>query len=340
MIHRHEGYERPALSTAALRKLIEAHEDRVMKVEAGKATLGDLVRHWRPESPEWQALGVNTRKTWGSALDAIDQKWGQTPLAVWNDARMKGKVVAWRDSRADKKRAADMGVAVLRALLKFGQLRGRVAINVAEGIPQIYRNGSRAQIVWTDRDMDRFAVSAVELNQEHVLDVLRLAALTGLRREDLVTLKWDEVRTDAIVKLAAKVSRGKRREVIIPRLPALDLLLAELRNRYRKENVTTVLVNSFGASWSPDGLGGSFNRVRDHAEIFHVDRDTGEKRRKHLHDLRGTFCTKLVASGQLTNEEVAQIMGWSPEQVAGIRRTYVDQGAVNMAIAARLRGSL
>lgn len=33
-------------------------------------------------------------------------------------------------------------------------------------------------------------------------------------------------------------------------------------------------------------------------------------------------------------------MGWLPEKVAGIRRTYVDQGAVNMAIAGRLREGL
>ena len=33
-------------------------------------------------------------------------------------------------------------------------------------------------------------------------------------------------------------------------------------------------------------------------------------------------------------------MGWSPEQVAGIRRSDVDQVGVNMAIASRLRDNL
>jgi len=58
-----------------------------------------------------------------------------------------------------------------------------------------------------------------------------------------------------------------------------------------------------------------------------------------MHDLRGTYCTKLILAG-LSNQEVADIMAWSPEQIAGIRRTYVDQGQVNVAIAERLRGRL
>lgn len=91
--------------------------------------------------------------------------------------------------------------------------------------------------------------------------------------------------------------------------------------------------------WTGDGFGGSFNRVRDHANIVHVDPETGGTKRKHIHDLRGTFCTKLIIAG-LTNQETADIMGWSPEQVAGIRRSYVDQGRVVVAIGERLRGKV
>ena len=57
----------------------------------------------------------------------------------------------------------------------------------------------------------------------------------------------------------------------------------------------------------------------------------------------GTFVqarTKLITLAKPTNQDAAEFMGWAAEQVAGIRRTYVDQGAVNMAIAAHLRDSL
>lgn len=252
---------------------------------------------------------------------------------------MASKVFAWRDSRARTPRAADTGVSVLRALLKFARLRDKISLNVAEGIPHLYQGGSRAEILWTSEDIKSFGKASQALNREHIFDGLSLAALTGLRRADLVSLTWDEVQEFAIVKLAAKVSRSSRHHATMPRIPALDELLAELKLRKRAEWVNTILVNSFGRPWTSDGFGTSFNRVRDHANIVHVDPETGASKKKHVHDLRGTFCTKLILAGE-SDEKVADVMGWSPQQVRGIRRSYVDQRHVSVAIGERLRGSL
>ncbi len=337
MIYRHEGRDRPSLGTEHLRRLIEEHDKQIERRRAN--TLGELLRDWRPNSPEWQRLAKTTQKTWGSALDRIEEKWGATPLTVWNEPRMAGKVMAWRNSRSSTPRSADIGVSVLRALLEFGRLQGRVSINVAKGIPQLYKNGTRAEIVWTDLDLTKFADASRELDAAHVNFAVRLAALTGLRREDLVSLRWDEINDHAIIKKAHKTSRGKRRTATIPRLPELDVLLDELRGQKRSEEVSTVLVNRHGRSWSADGFSTSFTRIRNHAQIAYADPETGEIRSKHLHDLRGTFCTRLILAG-LSNQEAADIMAWSPEQVSGIRRTYVDQGRVAVAIGERLSGGV
>lgn len=72
--------------------------------------------------------------------------------------------------------------------------------------------------------------------------------------------------------------------------------------------VTTLLVKTYGQPWRGDGFGGSFNRVRDAADIVHVDAETGERRRMHLHDLRDTFATSLMLAG-LTDPEIATVMG-------------------------------
>ncbi|MBB5708448.1 integrase [Sphingopyxis panaciterrulae] len=146
---------------------------------------------------------------------------------------MVRKVLAWRDSRAETPRAADMGVTVLRSLLEFGRLRALVTNNVASDIPKLYRNGTRAEIVWLEEDIEKFRVASEELRTPHVYDGLRLAALTGLRRADLVSLIWSEIHEHAIQKKAAKASRGKRRVATMPIIPELGELLVELRNRYR-----------------------------------------------------------------------------------------------------------
>ena len=297
--------------------------------------LRSLIRGWRV-SPEWAALSDGTRKTWGAALLRIEEKWGKTPLAVWNDPRMVSKIMAWRDSRATTPRAADIGITVLRGLLEHGRLRGLVTINTAVNIPQLYRGGDRAEIVWTAGDIANFGEAAKRLNLPHVVDGLRLAALTGLRREDLVTLTWSEIGEFAIIKKTRKRSAGKRRHMTMPRIPALNQLLEELKSRPRQDGVETVLVNSYGRPWSGDGFGGSFNGVRDEAGIVHINED-GDAIKKHLHDVRGTFCTQLITETDLTDREAAEIMGWAPDRVATIRQVYVDQSKISAALGERLK---
>jgi integrase len=325
------GGNRPRLNDALMKKVASALE---ASTRPDPRKLVSLIGDWR-SSPEWAALAPGTRKTWGSPLALIEERWGDTPLSLWSDSRVTAKVVAWRDSRSATPRGADIGVTVLRELLKFGRLRGRVMINVADGIPTLYRGGDRAEIIWTEEDIDRFGWHALKLDMPHVTDGLWLDSYTGLRRQDLVTVNEDNVWEHAIVKKALKASRGRRRHATMPRLPELNVLLEELKTRYRREGVKTLLVNSRGLPWTGDGYGGQFNRIRDAANIVHVDDETGEKRKKHLHDVRGTFATRLILAG-LTDEEVAHILSWSVDRVATIRRVYVDQARVVVAIGERI----
>jgi integrase len=232
-------------------------------------------------------------------------------------------------------RSADIGVTVLAAWLGWARLRGHVAINAAAGIPNLYRGGDRAEIVWTAGDIARFTAIAVKKGRPQVVDGLRLAAATGLRRQDLVSLTWSQVGELAIVKTALKRSGGKRFRATIPLTPTLQQLLDELRTRDRKDGVETVLVNSRGRAWTGDGFATSFDEVRNAAAIVHTD-DEGAERKKHLHDVRGTFCTMLLTECDLTDKEAAEIMGWSPERVGKIRRVYVDDNKVVVALGAKI----
>jgi len=327
-----EQPNKPKLNLDQRRKVIEAQE---ALTNPSQKRLRGLIWEWR-KSKAWADLAQGTRDLWGAELNRIDDKWGDKPLTVWNDIRMKAKVVLWRDSRARTPRQADVGIQALKALLKYGILMGRVTLNVAEDIPQLYKGGGRDEIIWTDDDMERFTQAAIKDEAGHIVDGLRLAAVTGLRRADLVTLTWKQVGEFAIVKTALKKSRGKRRKVAIPITPQLEAVLADLRERPRQEGVDNVLVNSRGKPWTGMGYGTSFNRIRNLAGIVHVDEDDGTKRSKHLHDVRGTFCTLLLSEWDITDKEAADIMGWSPERVGHIRKVYVDGSKVVVAIGRRI----
>jgi hypothetical protein len=185
-----EGAARPRLTREALAELTRLQQDAAVPRDEG--LLSGLVRLWRgnvPEraSPEWKRLAATTRETWGFELDAIDRRWGATPLEVWSDARMVAKVIAWRDSRSATPRAADMGVQVLGELLAFGKLRSLVSINVAAEVPGIYHGADRAEIIWLPEDDEAFALSAMALNRIEVVDALArcwttASAVPGRRR--------------------------------------------------------------------------------------------------------------------------------------------------------------
>lgn len=324
-------------------RLSREHQAAVKEARARATTtdetIGGLVLDWR-RSPEWEALAQSTKNTWSTWTGRIESKWGKTPLEVWNDPRMVGKVIAWRDSHADTPRSADEGVKVLSRLLEWGRLRARIRINVAAGLPALYRGADRSTIIWTEEDMDRFCRSAMMLGLPQVIDVLYLGALTGFRRADLAAVKFSEVFDHAIIRTALKKSRGRRRRATIPILPELSALIEELRGRARKPDVDTLLVNSFGRPWgSPISLGDRFQEVRDHAGIAEpANEELGlPERPKHLHDLRGTFVTHLCRA-RLTDEEIAGIVAWSPQNVAEIRRRYVDDASVVVAIGRRISG--
>lgn len=330
-IRKHVGPRKPVLTAAdhaaVAKALAEANARETDKFES-------VIRAWQ-RSPEWEAMEASTKKVWRSHIDLIDARWGRFPAAIWDDHRMSAKVLDWRNERKATPRTADIGVTVLRALLKWAKLYGHVALNPATDIPTLYRGNDREEIVWLPEDIEAFEKAAIKADRAHIIDGLRLCALTGMRRQDLVTLTFDHVGEFAVSKTALKKSRGKRRKATIPMTPELEAFLAEMKTRARDEGVNTVLVNSFGKPWSGDGFGGSFNRIRDDADICHVTED-GTRKPKHLHDVRGTFCTMLLAECELTDQQAAEIMAWSDKRVASIRRKYVDGAQVVMAIGQRI----
>ncbi len=334
----HEGATRPTLTQADMVAIGAALED---SKPANKDTIRGLVAAYRSDqNPDWVRLADSTKKLWNDCLDAIITKWADVPLRLWNDERMVTKVMAWRDGMAATPRAADNHVSTLYRLLEYGRLRARVTVNVAAGIPTLYKGGQRAEIIWTDADLAAFLATA----KTPVADAVRLASMTGLRRGDLCGLTWSEVGEWAIQRKTLKKSAGKRRRVVMPIIPGLKELLDELRTRPRKAGVTTVLVTSTGDPWTATGLNSSFHEARGKCvddqkkPVLTYTDDDGQTHWKRLHDLRGTFATRLMTMpGQrLTDREIAEVMGWSEKQVAEIRRRYVDDAAIVVALGKRL----
>jgi len=279
-------------------------------------------------SPEWADLSPRTKKVWRLIVTRIRKRWGDTPIAFWSSPKQVVEIIRWRNERANQPRTADHQITVLHHMLNWARLHGKVSINLAANIPRLYKNGMRAEIIWHDDEIARFCARA----PQQIADGMRLAVLTGLRRADLIGLTWSEIEPLKIKRITEKSGR-RRKRAIIPMTPGLRNLLDELTTRPRLPGTETVLVNSRGQSWSGDGFSHGFNEVRDALKIHHSD-----GRKKHLHDVRGTYATRLVLIG-LSDQEIGDIMGWSAAQVSEVRKLYVEDDAAVRAISVRLAAS-
>jgi integrase len=261
-------------------------------------------------SPDYQKLAPSTKLKWGPWLDRVATYFGALSIAAFDNPKVRPIIRQWRTKYADTPRAADMGLQVLRAVCTCAVEQGKLAGNPCAGFKALY-SSDRAAIIWTDADI---ASIKQEVSPEvgHAID---LAALTGLRRGDLLRLSWSHVHDNEIVIPTNK--SGRRVDARIPLYADLRAVLARIPKRS-----TTILTNSKGHAWTADGFGSTISKAKPTAGIADD---------LHFHDLRGTAATKFYAAG-LPLRVIAEILGWTEGNVDSIIRKYVDRTAATKAV--------
>lgn len=264
------------------------------------------------ESPDFTLKKDSTKRDYRLWLTRISQRFGNTPLEAFEDRRMRGDIIEWRNQWSHQPRTADKASVMMATLLGWAAENGKIEINVAAGIRQLHEV-NKADQVWEDRHWQ--SVRAIEKFPAHVMDALTLASLTGLRLGDLVELDWANVGDKAIV---VEKTRKRGGRALIP-------IYTELRKWLdaRPKKVGKLLLNSREQGWTVSGLETVWQRRKPEG----FDRT--------LHDLRGTFVTFLAVKG-LTDEEIARIVGWTAKRIGEIRARYVDEAKVVISLAERM----
>lgn len=276
-------------------------------------TLAALVQRFRA-SPEFTRMADSTKAEWRRWLDRIEA--ADISTLTWsalNDREVREVLLEWRDTYADRPRTADYGVQVLSRILTFAEDRGLLKANHMKGVATLHRS-DRADQIWTAEEIEAFcAVASPEVGR-----ALRLACYTGLRRGDLIDLRWGEVGATHIVRTTQKAGKI----VTVPLTTEALAVFAEL-----KRHNGHVLLNSRGKPWTADGLENRIGKAKGKAGV-----------KKRLHDARGTFATRLRLAG-LTRDEIAAVMGWEVERIERLLTRYVDQAAFVKRIADKLNGN-
>jgi integrase len=305
--------------------LAAAYAEGPKAVGRDDQTVRGLIIQYRA-SPAFQKLAESTKAEWRRCLDVIEAEFGTMPLKALESKAARTMFIKWRDGFAGTARSADYRMQVLKRIFSWGVENTSLTCNPVEGVEGIYRS-KRADLIVSPSELD----AIIQHVTPEASRAIRFAAATGIRREDLVSIRWDHVHGNFIRFATGK--SGGRKTVVVPLFGAASEIVAELREareRCLAENKVPsafLLLTAKGTPWKPDSLTQAFIRA---AKQANVDR--------HLNDLRGTAITNFAVAG-LTNEQIADIVGWEVNRVSNIRKHYVDPARMAELLIERLEGA-
>jgi integrase len=145
-----------------------------------------------------------------------------------------------------------------------------------------YKLNNQRDNCLTEEQADRL----LEECAEHLRPIIEVALLTGMRREELLSLRWDQVR-DGLIHIGSEAKGGKGRKIPI------NQKLAEVLKRQRQMNQ---LISDYVFC---DGEGKRFYDVRGafRGACRRAGIDYGQDGGFTFHDLRHTFASWLVMRG-------------------------------------------
>jgi integrase len=299
-------------------------------------TMATLIKLYR-ESSEYLTRGEKTKKSYNAYLKLIEEKFGHMPVEAVEDTGARGEFKEWRDEMAVTPRKADYAWTVLARVLSVAKDRGKIAVNVCERGGRLYE-ADRSEKIWTADDIKKFGEKA----SPELQAALMLALWTGQRQGDLLTLTWANydgqnirLRQGKSKKTRADGERVGGKRVVIPvgkplkeALDSLKVLheAAKAKAPDRKVVPMTILINSYGMSWTEDGFRASWRKTCTKAKIDDL----------HFHDLRGTAVTRLALAGS-TVPQIAAITGHSLKDVEELLDAHYLGGRIELAEAAIMK---
>lgn len=291
-----------------------AHE--ADRIALRKDNVASLCAEYRSDV-RFKSTSATTQKQWRRWLNIIERDFGDLRVAAFEAHESKARIATWRSQWETTPRTADYAIQVLSRLLSFAIQKGKIQRHHCAGLDRLYK-GDRSAIIWDESEIASLrAVAPME-----IMWVADLACMTGLRRGDLLNLKWSDIADEKIRVLTSK-SRFKTL-VAIPLYPGLKALLAAIPRRGEY-----VLTNSRGKPWTDGGFAASWNKAKKKCTVF----------TKHFHDMRGTAATRFLNAG-VSIADVAQLMGWSERNVRGIAARYISENARADVLASRLQRAM
>ena len=273
------------------------------------------------DSAEFQDLAARTQSDMRKSLyhlkNGIDKKFGDAPLAAFNDPRIRGEALKWRDTIGGK--VGDDRIRHLQRVVGFALDRTMIRQHHLRDIKSIYK-ANRAEIFWVPDEIESFRRGA----PAHVWRILAIALETGLRPGDLAQLSREHIHRTPHGHRIVIWTQKRRRLASIPVTPRMADLIASTPAQQSR-----LIVNMRGQPYQHENyLGDAVSAWRDRLKL---------RRELRLYDARGTAATRLLEAGAEL-KEIATHMGWSLKHAAEVIERYVALSpAMSDGLAAKLQ---
>jgi integrase len=263
------------------------------RIEGKEKTLGGLLNDFI-SSTDFRLKRDRTRSDYLGKIKLISAEFGTLSLKSLCEPETRDLFLTWRDKLSQSSiRQAEYTLVILASILAWARERQKIPSNPLEKIGRIY-TGTRVDAVWSDTDeaaFNRIATPGMKL-------ALMLALWTGQRQGDLLRLTWRDYDGHWIRLQQSKTN--VRLQIPVSRI--LKQVLDET-----KKSSPTILANTDGRPWNPDGFRSSWRKTCKKAGVVDLT----------FNDLRGTAVTRLALAG-CSEPEIAAITGHTLRNVKSI----------------------
>lgn len=206
----------------------------------------------------------------------------EKPVSV----KTKKGVEVFRKSRSDA--AVNREMSCLHHLLSEAVawgLAGRSPFDGGKAV-KLKENNKRLRFL-TDAEIK----TLLDACPPHLKPIVSCAILTGMRRGEILGLKWDQVRNGFIYLSKTKTNEARQ----IPVSDALETVFKDIRGR---EGLRSDFVFTFRGEAIRDNFKKAFNAAVKRAGLVDF----------HFHDLRHTFASQVLLNGG-TLKDVQELLG-------------------------------
>lgn len=258
------------------------------------------------DSADFNGLAPRTQADLRTSIyhptNGIDSKFGDAPLAAFDDPRIRRQALDWRDGIGGK--LGDDRIRHLQRIVGFALDRTMLRHHHLRQIRATY-HANRAEVFWLPAEVEAFEKGA----PPHVARILVAACETGLRPGDLVGLGPAHVHPTPGGRRIVVWTKKRRRLASIPVTPRMAALIDATPT-----SQPVFLANKAGRPYQHENyLGDAVSTWRAKLQL---------RSELRLYDARGTAATRLLECGA-DLKEIATHMGWSVKHAAEVIERYV-----------------